>query len=152
MYAVLCTTMFTLKDALIRPPIPPNAKSTMARTCAATDGSDHGSFANQLIQPRPPRARPAVSSEAVTLKNVSRLGKKTAKVRSACRSFHAWWMPGSAYWWWMPIGVDRIRNKMNDVRAIGSLKSLPPAWRGTRVYHHTYAGRRPKETMGGAGD
>ena len=92
----------------------------------------------------PPRARPAVSSEATTLKNVSRLGKNTANVSSACRSFHPWWMPGSVYWWWMPIGVDRTRNRMKEVRAIGSLRSLPPAWRGTSVYHDTYAGRSQK--------
>jgi hypothetical protein len=33
---------------------------------------------------------------------------------------------------------------MNEVRAIGSLKSLPPACRGTSVYQETYAGRSQK--------
>ena len=42
------------------------------------------------------------------------------------------------------MGVDSTRNSMNEVRAIGSLKSLPPACRGTSVYHETYAGRSQK--------
>ena len=81
----------------MRPPMPPKAKRIIASTCAASDGSDQGILTNQLIQPAPPRARPPVSSEATTLKNVSRLGKKTANVNSACRSFQPWWIPGSVY-------------------------------------------------------
>ena len=33
---------------------------------------------------------------------------------------------------------------MNEVRASGSLKSLPPAWRGTSVYQEMYAGSSQK--------
>ena len=44
---------------------------------------------------------------------------------------------GVRYWWWRPSGVERSRNRMKEVRAIGSLKSLPPAWRGTSVYQET---------------
>ena len=61
-YAVLWTTMLTLNEALIRPPTPPKAKSTMASTCAATDGSPQGSRRNQASQPRA-AARPAADLE-----------------------------------------------------------------------------------------
>jgi len=71
------------------------------------------------------------------LKSVSRLGKNTAKVRNAWTSFQPAWMPGSVYWWWNPSGVERTRKRMNDARASGSEKSLPPACRGTSVYHDT---------------
>src|SRR6266540_2457176 len=148
MYAVLWTTRFMLNEALMRPPIPPPAKRIIASTCAATDGSPHGSFPNQAIQPLPPRARPPLSSDATTVKNVSRLGKNTANVRNACTIFQPWWMPGSVYWWWKPSGVERTRNRMNEVRANGSLKSLPPAWRGASVYQEMYAGRSQKYTIG----
>ena len=82
----------------MRPPTPPKTNRSMASTCAATDGSPQGSLPNHATQPRPPRARAPLSSEATTLKNVSRLGKKTANVRNAWTSFQPWWMPGSAYW------------------------------------------------------
>ena len=143
-HAVLWTMRFRLYEALMSPPMPPKANSSIASTCAASDGSPHGSRANQATQPRPPRARAPLSSEATTLKNVSRLGKKTAKVRKAWTSFQPTWIPGSVYWWWKPSGVDSTRNRMNEVRARGSLKSLPPACRGASVYHDMYAGRSQK--------
>ena len=141
---MLCTTRFTLNEARISPPTPPKANSSIASTCAVTEGSPQGSRTNQATPSLAARARPPISSEATTLKNVSRLGKNTAKVRKAWKSFHPWWMPGSAYWWWRPSGVERSRNRMKEVRAIGSLRSLPPAWRGTSVYQETYAGRSQK--------
>src|SRR5258705_12664904 len=118
MYAVLCTTIFTLKDALIRPPIPPNANSTIASTCAATEGSAHGSFVNQLSHPRPPRARPAVSSEAVAMKNPIRPGENTPKGRRALPRCHGRWLPGHAFLGGRPVRVVNERQRMDEVRAI----------------------------------
>src|SRR5262249_20723159 len=128
--------------------MPPKANSSIASTCAVRDGSLQGSLANQASNPRPPRARAPLSREATTLKNVSRLGKKTANVKKACVSFQPCPMPGSVNWWCRPTGVDRSRNRMNDPRAMGSLNSLPPACRGTRVYQETYVGSSQKYTIG----
>ena len=75
--------------------MPPAQNISIARSWAASDGSPHGSRKNHAASPFPPRARPAPSSEATTLKNVSRLGKNTAKVRKAWKSFQPSWMPGS---------------------------------------------------------
>lgn len=57
-------------------------------------------------------------------------------------------MPGSVYWWCRPIGTESTRKSRNDTRAIGSLKSLPPASVGTMVYQEMYAGRSQKYTIG----
>lgn len=133
-HEVLWTTRFRLYEAFTRPPIPPKAKSSMATACAVNSGLPQGRLKIQVSQPLPPRLRPEYSSEATTLKKVSRLGKNTTKVNSAWTSFQTSEMPGSVTWWWMPIGTERMRNRMNDTRAIGSLNSLPPACCGTRVY------------------
>src|SRR3972149_8233206 len=58
--AVLCTTRFTLKEALMSPPTPPKVKSSMARTCAASEGSPQGSFPNQATHPFAPRPGPVL--------------------------------------------------------------------------------------------
>jgi hypothetical protein len=84
-----------LYEALISPPMPPAQKVSIASSCAASEGSPHGSRPNHPNHPFPPRARPPVSSEATTLKKVSRLGKNTAKVKNAWNSFHPRWIPGS---------------------------------------------------------
>src|SRR5262249_13971575 len=115
-----------------------------ARTCAVSDGSLQGSFLNHTTSPRPPRARAPLSREATTLKNVSRLGKNTAKVRKACASFQPCPIPGSVNWWCRPTGVDRSKKSRTEARAMGSLNRRPPACRGTRVYQETYVGRSQK--------
>src|SRR4029450_2241827 len=74
--------------------MPPKANSSIASTCAVRDGSPQGNLANQASNPCPPRARAPLSREATTLKNVSRLGKKTANVRKACTSFQPCPIPG----------------------------------------------------------
>src|SRR3990167_1609581 len=101
--------------------MPPKVNSSIASTCAASDGSPHGSRANHATQPRPPRARAPLSSEATTLKNVSRLGKKTAKVRKAWTSFQPTWIPGSVYWWWKPSGVERSEEHTSELQSQSNL-------------------------------
>ena len=93
--AVLCTTRLMLYEALIKPPMPPNMKRIPASSWAATEGSPQGSFQIQPSQPLPPRARPPISSDAVTVKSVNIEGKKTEKVRKACTIFQPWGTPGS---------------------------------------------------------
>ena len=80
---VLCTTRFTLKDALISPLTPPREKRTIPSSCAATDGSRHGRAVTQPKSPRPPRARPPISKDAKTVNAVMALGMNTANVRKA---------------------------------------------------------------------
>src|SRR5262249_12527974 len=61
---------------LMSPPNPPKPSITKERPVASTIGRSHGSAAIQPKPQRPPRKRPAISSDAVMLKIVSRYGDK----------------------------------------------------------------------------
>ena len=67
---------------LISPPNPPKPSMTNARPVASTAGRSHGNLAIQPKMPRPPRSRPAISSEAVMVKIVSSVGTDTKAVSS----------------------------------------------------------------------
>ena len=62
-------------------------------------GSPQGSAPTQPKRPLPPRRRPAVSSEAATVKPVRRVGSATRNVPNACRSFHPAACSGSTNTW-----------------------------------------------------
>ena len=73
-HAVLCTIAFMAYAALITPPKPPNTNAIIARATDAKNGSDQGSRPIQLKRPLAPFMRPATSSDAITVKAVTRLG------------------------------------------------------------------------------
>ena len=60
------------------PPNPPSAKVIIESATLAKNGSRHGRRAIQPNRPVPPRARPACSSDAITVKAVTRLGNMMA--------------------------------------------------------------------------
>ncbi len=109
----------------------------MASSWAERLGSPHGNLGIQPSNPLPPRFRPAFSRAARIVKAVMRLGKKIPKVMNRWSVFICTGMPGSVYWWWKPVGMDRIRKMMNTTRTKLSENSLPPACLGTMVYHDT---------------
>src|SRR6056297_246073 len=85
---------------------------------------------------------------ATTVNAVSRLGSSKNIVFVIAMNLNPSAMPGSRYWWWIPTGVDRIRNNTKTTRASGSLNSLPPESFGSMVYHSMYAGISQKYTTG----
>ena len=65
---------FMPNEALIAPPHPPIAKSSIDRMTLDTSGSPHGNRRIQPNNPVPPRARPASSSDAMMVNAVTKLG------------------------------------------------------------------------------
>src|SRR5690606_24170875 len=104
----------------------------------------HGSLKIQRKRPVPPLRRAPSSTEATTVKAVTRLGKTTANVRMAWSSLVEWGMPGSGNMWCNPVGIEKGINARNTRRARDSLKSLPPTWAGSIVYQEMYAGNSQK--------
>jgi hypothetical protein len=111
---VLWITLFMVRLALMMPVAPPTMKVIIASNCAVTE------------------------------KAVARLGKKIAKVITPCSPFTKAGTPGSVYWWWYPVGIEKSRNMMKTIRVSGSLISFPCTWRGTIMYQETYAGSSQK--------
>src|SRR6266498_4785025 len=87
-HAVLCTTEFIMYDALMAPPMPPTAKSSIARTTLENVGFAHGSLPSQSSRPLAPLARPAASIEAVIVNAVMKLGNRIHIVIIEWRNFH----------------------------------------------------------------
>jgi hypothetical protein len=100
---------------------------------ASIIGLCQGSALTQPKAPRPPRSRPAISTEAVIVKIVSRVGTDTMPVNTACRNLTPEPTCGSWNRWCTPIGIENTRNSTNEMRAIVSLYSRPPIARGTSV-------------------
>src|SRR5215471_2291729 len=110
----------------------------------AKNGSDQGKRAIQLNKPLAPCILPAISSEAMIVNAVTKLGYMTEKVRIVWVSFHPALIPGSANWWWNPTGTESNTNIMKTTRPSVSLNSFPPATFGNTVYQSTYAGSSQK--------
>ncbi len=132
--AVLCTTEFRVYAAFTAPPNPPTMNSSPASSTEDRVGFPQGRVRSQPNSPVPPRSRPATSSEAITVKAVTRLGNEMAMVLKVWNSFQAAGIPGSWNWWWNPTGVESTRKRVKTIRASGSEKSLPPASRGATAY------------------
>ena len=96
-----------------------------------------------MKRPRAPFMRPATSSEAMTVNAVTKLGYTTAYVVTVWASFHSA-DAGVRELMMEPHGSGETTNTMNAMRASGSLKSRPPATRGSTYAHNTYAGSRRK--------
>ena len=92
---VLWMTAFIPNEALIAPPHPPMAKSSIERITLDTSGSPHGSFLIHPNSPWPPRALPAISSEAMIVNAVTKLGYRIQSVLNVCSIFHSVAIPGS---------------------------------------------------------
>ena len=92
---VLCTTAFMPNEALIAPPHPPKAKSSIEKMTLDTSGSLHGSFLIHPNNPWPPLALPATSREAMIVNAVTKLGYRIQSVLNVCSIFHSVAIPGS---------------------------------------------------------
>jgi hypothetical protein len=106
---------------LIRPPKPPKPSITKARPVASTAGRFQGKAAIQPNKPRPPRSRPAISSDAVMVKMVSSVGTETKAVSRTWMNFQPLPCCGSIIRWCMPTGRLNTKNRMKVSRPMVSL-------------------------------
>src|SRR5688500_12075848 len=113
------------------PPNPPKVNEIIASATDEKNGSDHGSRPIQSKSPVAPFTRPATSSDAITVKAVTKLGYRIAYVEIVCVSFQPALIPGSENWWWKPTGVDSKMKRTKTMRPSGSLNSRPPATVGS---------------------
>ncbi len=84
---------------LMSPPAPPSPSITSENADASTNGRSHGSAAIQPKRPRPPRRRPAISSEAQIVKIVSSVGTATMPVNTVWMNLKPAPICGSANRW-----------------------------------------------------
>ncbi len=71
---------------------------------ASTIGRSHGSAAIHPNNPRPPRKRPAISSDAVMVKIVNKVGTETKAVSSTWMNLVPLPCSGSISRWCIPTG------------------------------------------------
>ena len=84
---MLWITAFMPNEALIAPPQPPIANSSIDRITLLTSGSPQGRRRIQPNSPVPPRSAPAISSEAMIVKAVTKLGYRINSVLNVWNSF-----------------------------------------------------------------
>ena len=67
---------------LMRPPAPPNPSMTNEKATASIMGFCQGNALSHPSTPRPPRKRAAISTEAVIVNTVSKVGIATSAVNT----------------------------------------------------------------------
>ena len=142
---VLCTTRFTLNEALTRPLIPPRAKRTIASACAVKDGV---APRQRRIQPSQALAAPGPAAgleRGQHREGGDHAGHEDGEGDKGVHGLVARRRPrdrgtgGES----RPAATSGMKRRKAS-RARGSLKSFPPACLGSMKYHEMYAGRSQK--------
>ena len=118
---------------LIRPPAPPKPSMMKENAAPSMTGVRHGNFVSHPSDPRPPRSRAAISTDAQMVNTLSSVGMTTNPVNTECRNLNPEPTCGSSNKRCAPIGMATTRNSMKEILPIWSLNSLPPIARGTIV-------------------